>query len=249
MLVLAILSLCGRCAASTDADKAEWVNIGSTTGCFGFDWESAGVRGLNLAAAPQSTRGGFARLKAHRKEIADGAAVIIPVLMFSSVVAADYDKTHVAREKPGELSFDGVPGENALIGFRDLLIGIWKRDYGIRDFADPMNERCRENYRGNVAVMKDLISWCRSEGLRPYFVITPLARSFDGIFPQSFLREYVYDFLRDVSGTGVPLLDCLTSPDFRDDALFCNALSLNRSGRRKFTAEVISRVRRNERGN
>ena len=41
-----------------DGSAFQWVNIGSNSGLFAFDWESAGVRGLNLAGSPQSERRG-----------------------------------------------------------------------------------------------------------------------------------------------------------------------------------------------
>jgi len=222
--------------------KADWVNVGSSTGRFSFDWASAGVRGLNLAACPQGTRRDFAKLKARRGEIADGATVVIPLCPFTSVLQSDYDETHHGKEDNPLLAFDGLPDASALAGFRDQLDVCWKGEFGIRDYADPMTAANRRSYGEMVALMKEVVAWCRAEGLKPVFVCPPAAKTFDALFPDSFMKAYVRDYVRDVTDGRVPFLDFWKSPGFRDDALFANALFLNRTGRRKFTAAVVARL-------
>jgi len=241
----AILTVClAVCASAAETPKADWVNVGSSTGLFSFDWQAAGVRGLNLAAWPQGTRKDFEKLKQHRSEIADGAHVIIPLCPFTSVLQANYDARHRARTDPPQLAFDGTPSAEELEGFRKTLDTVWKREFQIRDFGDPMTEANRKSYREMVAVMRELLTWCRAEGLRPVLLYPPAARVFDGEFPESFRKAYVLDYVRDVSDGKVPFLDYWKSETFRDDALFANALMLNVRGRKKFTVEVIARLTR-----
>lgn len=55
-----------------------------------------------------------------------------------------------------------------------MLVDGWKREFSIRDFADPMTETNREAYWKMVAFAKESIAWCRRERLVPVFVLPPL---------------------------------------------------------------------------
>jgi len=243
MFAGAVLAAClAGCASLTEPPKADWVNVGSSTGLFAFDWQSAGVRGLNLAAWPQGTRKDFEKLKQHRAEIADGAHVIVPLCPFTSVLQANYDARYRANANPPQLAFDGTPGKEELEGFRKTLDTVWKREFQIGDFSDPMTEENRRSYREMVTVMRDLLAWCEAEGLKPVLLYPPAAKVMDEEFPDSFRKAYVLDYVRDVTQGRHPFLDYWKSPNYRDDALYANALMLNKTGRKKFTAEIRTRL-------
>lgn len=222
--------------------KAQWVNLGSNTGLFGFDWNRAGVDGLNLAGSPQSMRRSVAKLKAHRGRIAKGAYVIFPISPFTAILPEAYDRKPSA---PGhsQLAFDGTPSEKQFVDSRESLIKCWKDQFEIADFNDPMTARNRASYVKMVAFARESIAWCRAEGLRPVFVYPPMAKCFDGVFPEKFERVYIRDFLRDV-GLDVPFFDYRNDPAFRDDGNFANSLFLNRTGCAKLTAMVMHDVLR-----
>ena len=236
-MFLAMWLLSDAAAAGTNA--VLWVNIGSNSGLFAFDWESAGVKGLNLAGSPRSMRRGIAILKSRRREVAGGAYVMIPICLFSSVVPESYDLRSSAASHP-LLPFDGMPDEKAMAGFAGLLDRGWKKEFSIHDYADPMTETNRAAYSANVARMRAFLGWCRQEGLRPVFVLPPAAKCLRDLFPDSFMKAYVYDFIRDVTdGTGVKFLDYWHDAEFQDERLYATSLFLNRTGRRRFTKKVI----------
>ena len=236
-LFLAMCLLTGVATAGTNA--VQWVNIGSNSGLFAFDWESAGVKGLNLAGSPQSMRRGVSILKSRRREIAGGAYVMIPICLFSSVVPESYDLRSSATSHP-LLPFDGMPDEKAMSGFAGMLDRAWKKEFSIHDYADPMTETNRTVYSANVVRMRAFLGWCSQEGLRPVFVLPPAAKCLRDLFPDSFMKAYVYDFIRDVTkGTGVKFLDYWRDSDFQDERLYATSLFLNKTGRRRFTKKVI----------
>ena len=229
-------------AAPPGKGKAQWVNLGSNTGLFGFDWNRAGVDGLNLAGSPQSMRRGVAKLKANRGRIADGAYVIFPISPFSAILPEAYDAKPSAPGHP-LLSFDGTPSEKAMVNSREGLIKCWKDQFAIADFDDPMTARNRAAYVKMVAFARESIAWCRAEGLRPVFVYPPMAKCFDGVFSENFERAYIRDYLRDV-GQDVPFFDYRQDPAFRDDGNYANSLFLNRTGCAKLTVKVMHDVSR-----
>lgn len=236
-LFLAMCLLPGAVSAVTNA--VQWVNVGSNSGLFAFDWNSAGVQGLNLASSPQSLRRGVVYLKSRRDDVASGAYIMIPICLFSSVVPESYDLRPSAASHP-LLPFDGMPDEKAMSGFAGMLDRVWKKEFAIHDYADPMTETNRAAYYANVALMRDFIGWCRKEGLRPVFVLLPAAKCLRDLFPDSFMKEYVYDFIHDVTkGTGVKFLDYWRDAEFQDERLYATSLFLNKTGRRRFTKKVI----------
>lgn len=235
--VLAVWLLVVSATSAWAASLAQWVNMGSNTGLFGYDWKAANVSGLNLAGSPQSMRRDFDKLKAHRAEIADGAFVVFTLCPFTSVLPESYDKTPSGKTHP-LLSFDGTPPAATFTRSRDELIACWKRQFAIVDFADPMTERNRAAFAGMVAFARTAIAWCRAERLRPVFVYPPMAKCFDGVFPESFFKAYVLDFARDAA-PDVPFFDYRMTPELRDDANFANALFLNRTGRARLTERTM----------
>ena len=225
------------------APKAKWVNVGSNSGRFGFDWDAAGVAGLNLAGCPQGTRRDFAKVKAHRAEIADGAYVIIPLCPFTSVLPSSYDDRPSTDTNP-LLPFDGEKSEEELVKFRDMLDRCWKGEFAIRDFADPMTPTNRASYALAVPKMREFIDWCKAEKLKPVLVYPPAAKCFDTLFPASFMKTYVYDFVRDLGEKDVPFFDYWKDPAFRKNRLWATSLFLNKTGRKLFTERVMKDIKK-----
>ena len=67
----------------------DFCNVGSNSGLFGFDWESAGVNGANFATGPQSLAQGFALLEHFADRLAKDCTVFIPICPFSSISVPD----------------------------------------------------------------------------------------------------------------------------------------------------------------
>ena len=179
-------------------------------------------------------------VKARRNAIASGAYVIIPLCPFSSILPESYDRRRGAESHP-LISFDGMPDERAMSAFADKLDKGWKREFSIRDYSDPMTATNRQCYFACVAHMRDFIGWCRQEGLKPVLVLPPAAKCLRDLFPDSFMKDYVYGFVRDaIRGTDVQFLDYWNHRDFQDPRLFATALFLNKMGRRRFTARVMA---------
>ena len=230
-------------ASGAEINLVDWVNVGSNSGLFAFDWESANVCGLNLAGSPQSLRRGINKVKASREVLASGAHVVVTLCLFSSVVPESYDKRPSAATHP-LLSFDGTPDSRNMSGFADMLDKIWKKEFSVVDYSDPMSEANRRSYSALVAFMRDFADWCRNEGLHLVLVLPPAAKCLRDMFPESFLQAYVYDFVRDVAkGSDVKFLDYWSCAEFQDERLYATSLFLNKTGRRRFTEKVVADVK------
>lgn len=229
-------------ASGAGTNQVDWVNVGSNSSLFAFDWESIPVRGMSLAGSPQSLRRGMMKIKACRKSLAPDAHVVVTLCLFSSVVPESYDKRPSAATHP-LLSFDGTPDSRNMSGFADMLDKVWKKEFSIVDYSDPMSEENLRSYSENVARMRDFAEWCRNEGLRLVLVIPPAAKCLRDMFPDSFMQAYVHDFVRDVTkGYDVKFLDYWACAEFQDEGLYATSLFLNKTGRRRFTSKVVADV-------
>ena len=233
--------------SGAETNLVDWVSVGSNSGLFAFDWGSVPVRGMSLAGSPQSLRRGTMKIKAGRKSLAPGAYVVVTLCLFSSVVPESYDKRPSAATHP-LLSFDGTPDSRNMSGFADMLDRIWKKEFSIVDYSDPMSEANRRSYSALVAFMRDFADWCRNEGLHLVLVLPPAAKCLRDMFPESFMQAYVYDFVRDVTkGSDVKFLDYWSCAEFQDERLYATSLFLNKTGRRLFTEKVVADVKINRR--
>jgi len=235
-----LLAFCACAQASFGG--VDWVNVGSNSGRMGFDWQMAGTNGLNLAGCPQGTRRDFPKVKAHRAEIADGAFVVIPLCPFTSVVPPSYNNRPSTDRNPLE-AFDGEKTEKEHVAFRDMLDRCWKGEFSIVDYSDPMTEKNRESYKLNIVVMREFIDWCKQEKLRPVLVFPPAEKSFDTLFPDSFMKAYVLDFVKDLERPDVPFINYWKDPAFRSNRLWATSLFLNKTGRKAFTERVMKDVK------
>lgn len=232
----------------SEANGYTWVNIGSNSGLFAFDWTMVGERGLNLAGSPQSLRRGAGKVKARRAEIASGAHVLIPISPFSSIVPETYDQRETLESHP-LLSFDGTPDEQTMADSADSLDGDWKHQFGIRDYADPMSDTNRKSYAGGVTHLMGFLDWCLEEGLKPVIVLPPASARLRRLFPDSFMQEYVIGFVRDAAdGSGVKFLDYWADEVFQEERFFATSFFLNKTGRRLFTAKVMADCLRQTKG-
>lgn len=94
---------------SIDGTDYAFCNVGSSTGKYGFDWDGAGVHGVNLATQPQTLAQGFALLRHFAGRLAKGCAVVIPICPFSSVLpfyrTLDEQYKMYPFAKPSEIPF------------------------------------------------------------------------------------------------------------------------------------------------
>jgi len=255
----------------------DYVNVGSSTGKYGFDWDACGVKGINLASAPQALASDFKLLKRFRAAFNPGATIVFPLCPFTSVLPHYKDPNQFCKyygllpdgeieywtpqrgmgyarwiEQIGgygklpddpELLRDAPPPAAQMQSSAEGFMRGWKREFAFDDFNAPLTAENRKSLAVVVALLKDVIAWCKAEGLKPVLVVPPCSKYYDAMWTDAFTKAYVLDFVKAADPKGeVPFYNLLKEPIFRDDAFYANSLMLNAKGRKVFTAELLSRL-------
>lgn len=122
----------------------------------------------------------------------------------------------------------------------DELLNSWKNQFEIQDLNSPIHERHKEDFLYRRKTLQDMIKFCNDRNLNPVLVIPPMYNSLREQFPESFWKEYVSDFITDLS---VPVYDCSRDPAFTSHPeYFSSALFLNSKGALRFTQMLINKI-------
>lgn len=120
----------------------------------------------------------------------------------------------------------------------DDFVAGWKREFCLRDFdVRHLSEEVERALVYNSSVLDEIVSFCAERGIRPVFVLPPVAHHITDQIPDDFKEYCMYSILRNKP---VPLLDYTEDERFVKTEYFVNALCLNKTGRRNFTAQVIA---------
>lgn len=137
---------------SIDGKDYAFCNVGSSTGKYGFDWDGAGVHGVNLATQPQTLAQGFALLRHFAGRLAKGCVVVIPICPFSSVLpfyrTLDEQYKMYPFAKPSEIPFWTPARAQAVAAALPRVRAKWK---GIDpDLTRPDRTPSPEAFRRSV---------------------------------------------------------------------------------------------------
>lgn len=118
----------------------------------------------------------------------------------------------------------------------DEMISVWKQQYEIKDFSEPMSAKHIEQFESRKETLRTIIEFCKERDLKPIIVIPPMHHTLWKQFPENFIHNYLECFVNEID---VPVYDYMKSQDFDKDEYYLSALLLNSKGARIFTARVI----------
>ena len=118
-------------------------------------------------------------------------------------------------------------------------IKIWKDEFGITSFEEPLSEVNNKGKEKRIALLKEIFTFCIERDLRPVIVIPPMHRSLANKFTSTFRENYIYSFVNEANIFNVPFLDYMDDERFDDDKYFYNSFFLNEEGAKMFTNIVL----------
>lgn len=265
-------------------DGLQMINLGSSQPKFAFDYSGTGIRGMNMALAPQPFVYDFRILQQYARHLRKGAVVLIPVCPFKFFVykyandatnrkyypflRKDYIDGYTAGKKRILLHFPVLTAGKRILRIlrdekkdtrmdltdnpmgRELLkadarkwVDGWKKQFGIDDLNDfSLSEKNRENIDKNIALVKEMLSFCHANGLRPVFAILPVTEELRSHFPESYIAKYVIENIERAKTGGEPILDFFHDEKYRDPGLYINSFFFNAKGRKAFTKSVVKQL-------
>ncbi len=121
----------------------------------------------------------------------------------------------------------------------DKWIKIWKDEFGITSFEEPLSEANNKGKEKRIALLKEILAFCIERDLRPAIVIPPMHCSLASKFTPAFRENYIYSFVYKANIFNVPFLNYMDDERFDDDKYFYNSFFLNEEGAKKFTNIVL----------
>lgn len=118
-------------------------------------------------------------------------------------------------------------------------INGWKEQFDIKDLEAPLTPQNVNGRKIRIALMRELIDFCKERGYKPVYVIPPVTPHLSEYFTPKFEDLYIYNFLKQVD-RDIPTLDYSKELRLKDKELYFNSFFLNRNGRRKFTNQVLT---------
>lgn len=121
-----------------------------------------------------------------------------------------------------------------------MWINLWKNQFGLMDLDSPLCEKHLKERSNRAETLRDMVLFCQERDLKPYIVLTPIHPTLRSYLSQSFMKNYIYDFISEATDDNTILLDYMSDSLFTKDEYYLNAFFLNDTGAKVFTNKVIA---------
>lgn len=118
-------------------------------------------------------------------------------------------------------------------------IRIWKAQFGIMSFEEPLSEANNKGQERRIALLKDILAFCIERDLQPAVVIPPMHKSLSSKFSYVFRENYINSFVCKANNYNVPFFNYMDDERFNDDKYFRNSFFLSEEGAKTFTKVVL----------
>lgn len=147
--------------------------------------------------------------------------------------------------KDDRLSLDENPckTEVELNKDADYWINCWNNEFGYKLPNPTLLPHHRNDVLKNIRLLKEMIEYCQSRGLKPVVAILPVTNYLYSRFTPEYIEKYVIGYINDANKAKVPLMNYLTDDRFTDPSLYINSFFFNAKGRKKFTKQFIEDLR------
>ena len=125
----------------------------------------------------------------------------------------------------------------------DHWIDIWNKEFNINLPTPSLSAGNKSDIRNNILILKDMIEFCLSKGLKPVIAILPVTNYLYSKFTPEFIEKHILAYLAEANEVKVPVKNYLTDERFTDSSLYINSFFFNTKGRKKFTKQFIEDLR------
>lgn len=117
----------------------------------------------------------------------------------------------------------------------------WKKQFRIDDMnVNELPEHLIKGREKRVAVLKEMLEFCKEHDFRPYIVLPPVTKWLSEKFSPVFRKNYIYSFLEECGVEKEQFLNYLDDSELSDKDLYFNSFFLNKKGAKIFTHRVLA---------
>ncbi len=133
--------------------------------------------------------------------------------------------------------------EEALNKDADHWIDIWNKEFDIKLPSPTLSADNKSDIQKNIQILKEMIEYCLSKGLRPVIAILPVTNYLYSRFTPEFIERHILAYIAEANDAKIPVVNYLTDERFTDPSLYINSFFFNTKGRKKFTKQFIEDLR------
>ena len=121
----------------------------------------------------------------------------------------------------------------------DKWVNSWNKEFGIKLPSPTLSTENHNDILKNIQILKEMIEYCLSKGLKPVIAILPVTNYLYSRFTPEFIEKHILAYIDDANEAKVPVVNYLTDERFTDSSLYINSFFFNTKGRKKFTKQFI----------
>lgn len=125
----------------------------------------------------------------------------------------------------------------------DRWIDIWNKEFDIKLPTPTLSAENKSDIQKNIHILKEMIEFCLSKGLRPMIAILPVTNYLYSRFIPEFIENHILAYIAEANEVKVPVKNYLTDERFTDPSLYINSFFFNTKGRKKFTKQFVEDLR------
>lgn len=125
----------------------------------------------------------------------------------------------------------------------DRWIDIWNKEFDIKLPTPTLSAENKSDIQKNIHILKEMIEFCLSKGLRPVIAILPVTNYLYSRFIPEFIENHILAYIAEANEVKVPVKNYLTDERFTDPSLYINSFFFNTKGRKKFTKQFVEDLR------
>ena len=125
----------------------------------------------------------------------------------------------------------------------DHWIDIWNKEFNIKLPSPTLSADNKSDIQKNIQILKDMIEYCLSKGLKPVIAILPVTENLYSRFTPEFIERHILAYIAEANEVKVPVKNYLTDERFTDPSLYINSFFFNTKGRKMFTKQFIEDLR------
>lgn len=116
----------------------------------------------------------------------------------------------------------------------------WKKQFQISGLENiVLSDENKENIEKNIEILKNMIDFCIEKKIEPVLLVLPAIKELSSHFPDEFVQKYIIDYINQSNEKNVKFLNYWKNERFEDVELYFNSFFMNKSGRLKFTEQVL----------
>lgn len=125
----------------------------------------------------------------------------------------------------------------------DKWINSWNKEFGIKLPSPTLSPNNEKDISNNIQILKEMIEYCLSKGLKPVIAILPVTDYLYSRFTSEFVEKHILAYIAEANEAKVSIVNYLRDERFTDSSLYINSFFFNTKGRKKFTKQFIEDLR------